>query len=130
MESPSAITNRVAAQLRFRWTLSCHELARLAAEARLDQGGLQAGADHRVAVDSLDGELLDLAGSRGVGEGAETFDELPVVDLLKPEDPLAPALDVEQRLAVAQHHVGARRARRPPLTLELRPGERRAVGIC
>ena len=47
------------------------------------------------------------------------------VDPLQAEDPLAAALDVEQRLAVAEHHVGAGGPGGAALALELRPGERR-----
>ena len=46
------------------------QLARLAAEAGFDQGRLHAGADHRLAVDALDRELLDLAGLRRLGQRA------------------------------------------------------------
>src|SRR5215210_220663 len=127
--SPSAMTNRVAARLCFRRTLSCHQLARLAAEARLDQRGLHAGADHRFSVEPLDRELLDLAGLRSLGERAEVLDQFAVADLLQPQDALAAALDVEQRLTVPEHHVGPRGASRPSLALELRPGEGGAVGV-
>src|SRR5512132_3359838 len=85
------------------------QAARLAPEAGLDQGPLHARADHRLTVESLDRQALDhpaLSGLRELGQGGGEF---LVAELLEPEDPLAAALDVEQRLAIPEHHVGARR---------------------
>jgi len=60
------------------------------------------------AVDPLDGEFLDLTCLGCLRECSEHLDEVAVVELLQPQDPLPTALDVEQRLAVPEA------SRRPP----------------
>ena len=44
----------------------------------------------------------------GVGELCDRLDERLALELDQAHDPLAAALDVDDRLAVAQQHVGAR----------------------
>src|SRR5690349_20347272 len=67
-ESPSAITRGCSASEAEEQPDSRDQAPRLAAEARLDQSRLHARADHRLAVHTLDRELLDLAGLGGLGE--------------------------------------------------------------
>src|SRR4051794_20907622 len=110
-------------------SISCDELARLTPEAGLDHRRLQARPDNRLAVHTLDCELLDLAGLSGGSQLRERLGELLALEGLKPQDSLAATLDVEQRLSVAEHHVRTRGAGRTALPLELGPGERRAVGV-
>src|SRR3954449_1207256 len=110
-------------------SISCDELAWLTPEAGLDHRRLQARPDDRLAIDTLDRELLDLAGLSGGGQLRQRLGELLVLEGLEPQDSLAATLDVEQRLSVAEHHVRTRGAGRTALSLELWPGERRAVGV-
>src|SRR6478672_5610153 len=56
------------------------QFARAAAEAGADQGLLVAGADHRLAVELLDREFLQLAGGDRVGEGAHRRFQLATLD--------------------------------------------------
>ena len=64
-----------------------------------------------------------------VGELGDRLDQLLALELDQADDALAAALDVDDRVAVAQQHVGARGARRPPALGPLRPRQRRAVGL-
>ena len=73
----------------------------------LEQRLLVAGADHRLAVELLDPELGQAAGRDRVGEGLHRGGELGVAQLAEAEDAAAAALDVDERLAVAQQDVGA-----------------------
>src|SRR5829696_2805012 len=130
---PARRSSRRRASLRIESpsiSLSGHELARLATETCLDQRSLHSGSDHRLAVEALDRELLDLTALSGLRQGAEGLDELAIGDLLQSQDALATSLDVEERLPAAKHHVSTRGAGGPALALELGPGEGGAVRIC
>src|SRR4051794_13578832 len=87
-------------------SISRDELARLAPEAGFDHRRLQARPDDRLAIHTLDRELLDLAGLSGGGQLRERLGELLALEGLEPKDSLAAALDVEERDTVAEHHVG------------------------
>ena len=77
--------------------LSATEAARLAPEAGLDQRGLHARADHRLAVDALDPQLLDHARRWRPRRARRARSiELLALELLEPQDPLAATLDVER----------------------------------
>ena len=85
------------------------QAARLAPETGLDQGGLQTRADHRLAIDALDRQLLDLSVLGRLGERPEALDELPVVE------PLAAAGSPcrrARRRAAARRRGASRRPRR------------------
>ena len=64
-----------------------------------------------------------------VGELGDRLDQLLALELDQAHDPLAAALDVEDRVAVAQQDVGARGARGAPALGALRPRQRGAVGL-
>ena len=109
VESPrQTLRNRVALAIGSR-----DQLARLAAEAGLDQGGLQSrsrsparrrGARSRASRSGRSGRRRRARRARRLSSSS--------VELLQPQDSLAAALDVEQRLALPEHHVGARRCGR------------------
>ena len=77
-------------------------------------------------------ELRDQPLAGRVGELGDRLDQRLALELDQAQDALAAALDVEDRLAVAQQDVGAGGARAPagrPSRLALRPRQRGAVGL-
>ena len=113
----------VSPDVRVRTTRSSgrgDEPARLAAEAGLDQGVLEAGADHRLAVEVLDRELRGRSPSRAASASSrDRLRQRLALELDEAQDAAAAALDVEERLAVAEQHVGAGGAARAPAALPL-----------
>src|SRR5512134_1526269 len=69
------------------------EAPRLSPESRLDQRRLHSRADHRLAVEPLDRELLDQPVAGGCGQIGEGSGELLLAQLPKPEDSLPAPLD-------------------------------------
>ena len=88
-----------------------------------------AGADHRLAVELLDPELGQAAGRDRVGERPHGGGQLGVAQLAKAKDAATAALDVDERLAVAEQDVGAGGAGGTPPRRGFRPGQRRAEGV-
>ena len=98
-------------------------------EAGDEQRVLVRGADHRLPVEFLDRELRQAAGGDGPGEGAHRLLQLGALELQEAEDAAPAALDVEDRLAVAEQDVGAGGPRGPAAALALGPGQRGAVWV-
>src|SRR5215218_1686623 len=107
--------------------------ARLAREPGRDQRLLEAGADHRVAVEALDREPWQHRVTGRVGELADRLHQRFPVEVGKAQDAAPAALDEQRRLAVAEQHVGAGGAAGAPAALaaaaSLRPRDPGPVGI-
>src|SRR5690242_10772190 len=88
------------------------ELARAGAEPEAEQPLLVGRADHRLAVDALDGQPPDAAALHGLDERLHGAGQPLVV--LGDEDlqALAAALDVDDRLGAREHDVRPGRAGR------------------
>src|SRR6478672_8096084 len=105
------------------------EFAGAAAEAGADQRLLVARADHRLAVELLDRQFRQLGGGDGVGQGTHRRLQILALERAEAEEAATAALDEHDRLAVAQQQVGAGGATGATTALELRPGQRGAVGV-